>query len=68
MKLEEEKEKDRKPQQISYLNNEIDYLKNELKLANEEINKCVEDNDILKELYNKGYIDEDGNPTNREHP
>ena len=54
MKKEKEKEKDRKPQQISDLNNEIDYLNNELKLANEEINKYVEDSEILKELYNKG--------------
>ena len=67
MKAEEEKEKNIKLQQISDLNNEIGYLKNELKLANEEINKYVEDSNILKELYNKGYIDEDDNPKNREH-
>ena len=31
-------------------------------VVNEELDKYAEDSAILKELHNKGYIDEHGNP------
>ena len=48
--------------EILELRNEIERLNEELAMKEEELEKRMEDGVILKELFRKGIIDEDGNP------
>ena len=48
--------------EIPELRNEIERLNEELAMKEEELEKRMEDGVILKELFRKGIIDEDGNP------
>ena len=48
--------------EIPDFRNEIDYLIEEWAIKDAEIEKRKADSLILKELFNKGLIDEDGNP------
>ena len=53
-------------EQIPILKKKIEELKEEVEAKNTELNKRMEDGDILRKLYNEGIIDLDGNPTMKE--
>ena len=62
--------KDKKEQE--YINlveeqeDEIDKLKEELRACKSKLDDYSKDTDLLKKLYDDGYIDLDGNPIERE--
>ena len=66
------REKDRKDQKlenhISKQADEIEKMKDELKLYKKKLEDHSRDTDLLKQLYDAGFIDIDGNPTSNYRP